>query len=679
MLRAMFRLPLVASMSLLLACSAARADSSSPEPQVASWIVETVAQTRSNALSAEDVVALKSVGDVELSPDGKWVAYTVRHPRPLSEPGGSRNVIYVGPADGKSKGQAFTSLEHSSWAPRWSPDGKQLAFSSVRGGAGAQVYVLDVDGGEARPLFTSESSVRQYAWSPDGKSVAFTSARKTEQEASEHKAGRDWVLDEQGGTKTRLFTVNLESGEEAEVVTSGENVIDFVWSPDSKRFAVRASQIATTDHTMMYSALYTVPAAGGKLEPLAKTAGKLGHIAWSPNGQNIAWLGASDIHDPTAGVVHVAPAAGGEAKMLTADFLGTATWVEWENDKSLLFQANQGTKTTLNRVSAGGGAVKSVLKESPVCHDISMAGKGAVACAGDAPSHPREVFVGSVKRGKMVRTTVSNPSLPTKTLGEQTVITWKAKDGMEIEGILVKPVGYEKGKKYPLAILPHGGPEGISLNGWGTGANYPVQIFANRGYVVLQPNYRGSQGRGVAFGKADQNDLGGKEFEDVLAGIDYLEAEGLIDRNKVGMGGWSYGGYFSGLAATMYTEHFKAVMIAAAVINWVSFTGTTEIEHENSLVHWNQWPWDDPTLPWERSPLAHIKKSKTAALVVHGLADERVPPGQGLEIYRGLKHHGVDTQLVLYPREPHGLRENVHQVDFIERFVGWFDQYVVAK
>jgi dipeptidyl aminopeptidase/acylaminoacyl peptidase len=679
MLRRMSKLPLVASLSLLAACTAASAESTSPEPQVAQWIAQTQGQTRSDALSADDVVALRSVGDVELSPDGKWVAYTLRMPRGLDDPGGSRNQIWIAPADGRTEPRPYTQLEHSSWAPRWSPDGKRLAFASARGAEGVQVFVLDVEGGEAMPLFASESSVRQYAWSADGKSVAFTSSRKTEDEQKSHDQGRDWVLDEGGGTKTRLFVHDLESGEEREVVTSGENVVDFAWSPNMKRFVVRASKKATTDFTMMYSSLHTVDAAGGKLEPLTETAGKLGHIAWSPDSEHVAFLGAADISDPTAGVVYVVPASGGKARALTKDFLGTGAWVEFDTNNSVVFLANQGTRTTLNRIPIAGGTPRSMLKASPICHDVSLAPKGRLACAGDSPTHPREVFAGTLKRGKLVRATVSNPKLATRTLGEQSVVTWKAKDGLEIEGVLVKPVGYEEGKRYPLAVLPHGGPEGISLDGWGTGANYPVQIFANRGYMVLQPNYRGSQGRGVAFGKADQNDLGGKEFEDVIAGLDYLEGEGLINREQVGMGGWSYGGYFSGLAATKYTEHFKAVMIAAAVINWVSFTGTTEIEHENSLVHWNQWPWDDFQLPWERSPLAHIAKSKTAALVVHGLADERVPPGQGLEIYRGLKHHGVPTQLVMYPREPHGLRENVHQVDFIERFVGWFDRYVLAQ
>ena len=196
------------------------------------------------------------------------------------------------------------------------------------------------------------------------------------------------------------------------------------------------------------------------------------------------------------------------------------------------------------------------------------------------------------------------------------------------------------------------------------------------GYVVLEPNYRGSSGRGVEYGKADQLDLGGGEVEDVLAGIDHLAAEGLVDPARVGMGGWSYGGYFSGLAATKHSARFKAAVVAAAITDWISFTGTSEIEHENSLVHWKMWPWDDFPRAWDRSPVAHVGSSKTPTLIVHGSSDTRVPPEQATELYRALRHKKVETEVVFYPREGHGLRERAHQIDFATRFLAWFDAHV---
>ena len=652
----------------LLACAHAQA------PEVTSWVVavEAAAQ-RSDALTAEDIVALRGVGDVELSPDGKWVAHTLRVPSPLDEPGRSHNQIWLIDAAGKHEPRRLTAEGKSSYSPRWSPDGAQLAF--LRGG---QVHLVSVAGGEPELAFESSSSVSSFEWSPDGSQIAYSTRRETEAVEAEHEAGRDWIVDEVGGTKARLFIHDLASAADHEVSTSGEHVIDFEWAPDGSRLAVRASSRPAIDYTMMYSSIYTVDAAGGALTKLTETAGKLGHMAWSPKGDQLAFLGAADIHDSMAGIVYVVPSSGGEAKALTPELEATGSTIEWSDDDTLVMLAQQSTKSIIAKLPAAGGPIKTLIDSGPVCTDVSFGPRNTVACAGSTAVHPREVFTGKLG-GKLARVTVSNPSLLTRKLGEQEVVSWKAADGLELEGVIVKPVGYQAGTRYPLAILPHGGPEGNSQNGWTTRATYPAQLFATHGYVVFMPNYRGSAGRGTKFETADHKDLGGEEFNDVLAGIDHLAAEGLIDPERVGMGGWSYGGYFSALAATTHSERFKAAMVAAAITNWVSFTGTTEIEHENSLVHWNLWPWDDMALAWERSPLADIGKSKTATLIVHGLADTRVPTGQSYELFRGLKHLGVTTQLVMYPREGHGISENVHGLDFAKRFVGWFDTHVKGE
>lgn len=669
--RALALAPLLGAL-LLGACA-----HSQPEPTTVSWVSAAEAVERTDELTPADIVSLRSVGDVEIAPDGKHVLYTLSVPRPLDDPGGSRSQIWMVDAAGKHLPRRFTAEDASSWRPRWAPDGDRFAFLSKRpGDSHVALYAMPIDGGEPEVLLEAEASIGTYAWSPDGSRIAYTMTEPTDDEQTELDAGRDWIVDEAGGTKTRLFVHDLGEDESREVVTSGEHVIDFAWSPDGERLAVHASARATTDHVMMYSSLYTVAATGGTLEPLTKTEGKLGGMAWSPNGKTIAFLGAADLSDSTAGIVYVVPATGGEAKPLTADDEATGNLLTWKDDKTIVSLATRSTKTVISQIPAAGGPGKVMIDSGPMCADLSINDKGALACSGDTASHPREVFVGKLGSPKLRRVTVSNHDLLDRKLGEQVVIQWQAEDGLELEGIVIKPVGFESGTRYPLAVLPHGGPEGVSRNGWQTRPTYPAQLFATRGYVVFMPNYRGSAGRGTAFAKADHNDLGGQEFNDVLAGIDHLVAQGWVDGDRVGMGGWSYGGYFSGLAATMHSERFKAAMIAAAITNWISFTGTTEIEHENSLVHWNQWPWDDMALPWDRSPLAHMKGSKTAALIVHGAADERVPPGQSLELYRGLKRLGVTTQLVLYPREGHGIRENVHGLDFMNRFVDWFDTHV---
>ncbi len=634
-----------------------------------------------DTFTVEDLVSLRAVGEVAPSPDGSRVAYTVRTPPDPSEgKEGSRSVIWLVDRKG-GEPRRYTAEDVSSYHVRWSPDGRTLAFLSKRKGDDVrQIYAIDPAGGEPRRISQSASSIASFEWSSDGKRIFFVADRPDEPEEKEAKsAGRDWVIGDVQGTFRRLWSVEVATGTAQPLSPREYHIEAFAVSPDDRRVVVRAGKRADIDAVMMYSGLFSMDTAGGTLQPLTSTQGKLGHFEWSPDGKQIAFLSAVDLHDPTAGVLKVVSSDGGTARALTAEYEGTGQWLRWTSPDEIALLTNEGSRTKLYRVDARSGKMKAVFdgEEDPVCSSADLsADKKLFACAGSRPRHPREVFVGSMKKGKLERLTNSNPWLDAERLGEQEVIRWKATDGLEIEGVLTKPVGYERGKRYPLAVLVHGGPEGISHDGWGSYAGYPVQLFAARGFVVLQPNYRGSQGRGVAFGKADQGDLGGKEFEDVLAGIDHLIEQGLVDADRVGMGGWSYGGYFSGLAATKHSARFKVAMVGAAITDWISFTGTTEIEHENSLVHWNLWPWENHALAWERSPVAHAKDSKTATLIVHGSSDTRVPPEQAVELYRALRHFGAKTELVLYPREGHGLRAYAHQLDFAERFVAWFEAHL---
>lgn len=648
----------------------------------------TRAVPRTDALTAEAMVDLEYVSEVALSPDGKTVAYVQRvPPDALDGPAGMRSVIWVVQASPRNnQPRSFTTPSASSSAPAWSPNGKRIAFLSRRPGTSTtQVYAVPIDGGEAEPLTDAPGNVHEFAWSPDGKRLAYlVDQQPTAQEKDDAAAGRDWVRSDVQGTTHRLWVMDVRGKSEPRAISPrGLHVSHLRWSPDGERIAVQASARADVDAVMMYSRLFTFAADGstasaGDPTPLCETAGKLGPMAWSPDGTRLAFLGAADLHDPTAGVLHVVSTTSGQPQAkptaLTLDYEGTGQWIDWVAKDTVLMMANEGTRTTLHRVTTDG-ARKPLGPTGPVCFGFDATPNGrTVACAGERPDHARELYAGPP--GQLRRLTRHNPTLDAVELGQRSIVRWTAADGVELEGVLTKPVGYQEGQRYPLAVLVHGGPEGISLDGWNTRATYPTQLLATRGYVVLEPNYRGSSGRGVAFGKSDQGDLGGKEFDDVLAGIDHLAAQGLIDPDRVGMAGWSYGGYFSGLAATRHSKRFKAAVVSAAITNWISFTGTSEIEHENSLVHWNLWPYDQPQLAWERSPMAHTAGSTTATLVAHGMDDTRVPPEQAKELYRALRHAGATTEIVLYPREGHGLRERAHQIDFATRLVEWLDAHV---
>ena len=667
---------LIAALTLGCATSASRAAqaqtarATAPQPP------------RTETLTAEDVVRIERVIDVSIDPDGRRIAYVVAVPRTADDkPGHSHREIHVMDTGTKAS-RRYTRPDHRSWSPQWSPDGEWLGFLSRRDGSKrTQVYRMSVRGGEPEPVTSSKGSIRSFAWSPDGTRLAYLADRqpsKAEDEDSE--AGRDWKLGDVHGTHRRLWVMDLKSGKSTPVTDPAVHIEAFEWSPDGKRFAVQAADRSDVDAVMMYSDLYVVDAAGGELKRLLEHDGKLGDFEWSPDGRQVAFLGADNLHDPTPGVLYVADVANQSGRKLTAELEATGSWIDWTQPDAIVMLADVGTRTAFFEVSPASGKIEQLSEGGPICHGADADPRGRLlACAGDRPDHPRELYAGSRRTAKLQRWTTSNDWLATKKLGEREVVRWKAADGLEIEGVLTKPVGYQKGKRYPLAVLVHGGPEGVSYDGWNTRAGYPVQLFATAGYVVLEPNYRGSRGRGVAYGQADHKDLGGKEFEDVVAGVDHLVAQGLVDKDRVGIGGWSYGGYFSGLGATKWSARFKAAMVGAAITNWISFTGTTEIEHENSLVHWNLWPWDNYELAWDRSPVAHAKDSKTATLIVHGADDTRVPPEQATELYRALRYFKVPTELVMYPREGHGLGERAHEVDFMKRWLEWFDRHVAAR
>jgi dipeptidyl aminopeptidase/acylaminoacyl peptidase len=303
--------------------------------------------------------------------------------------------------------------------------------------------------------------------------------------------------------------------------------------------------------------------------------------------------------------------------------------------------------------------------------------------AASTGTHPDEVFTLDRGDARLQRLTDSNPGLGEADLGEQKVVHWQAEDGLDIAGVLILPVGHGQpgGPKapYPLVSVVHGGPESCWHDGWNTSYSRWGQVLAGRGYAVLMVNYRGSTGRGVAYAKADHRDLAGREFRDILDGIDHLAEIGLIDPERVGSGGGSYGGYFSAWAATRHSERFQAAVVFAGITNWMSFTGTSDIPEENSVVHWDLSPYLRSDLAWDRSPLAHIRDARTPTLIAHGEKDERVPLGQGAELYTALRLKGTPVEFVTYPREPHGLRERAHQLDYMNRALDWFDRWLTGS
>lgn len=651
-----------------------------PVAAFAALLLLTPLALQAQGLTPEQVVSLRSAGTAAMSPDGRWIAYTLIQPRDsVEERGGSYAELHIIPAGG-GEARAVVSAPRSSGAPKWSPDGSRLGFAAqLPAHDQRQVYAVPAEGGEPRRLTSSTGNVGDFEWSPDGRSIAYTAPRVDPPGTERARDPRnDVVVMSEQGRFTRLYVQPLEGGDARAVTPADLNVAAFTWAPDGRTLAVQATDELGADADLMFRDLYTVPAAGGSMTELAPTPGKLGGMAWSPDGRMLAYLGATAFNDPLAQSVFVVPADGGEPRNLTPEYQGSVVWVGWLDATTVAFVADESTKTTLNHVPAAGGPITRIAGGgSEIFGAVSFdRERRAFAAAASTATHPAEVYTGDVRGGRLTRVTTSNPWLSGVALGRQETIEWSGAEGWPIQGVVVYPVGWRAGERYPLAILPHGGPEGVSLDGWTTNPLYPAQVLAGRGYVVLMPNYRGSGGRGVAFSKADHRDLGGREFEDVIAGIDHLAAQGIVDPERVGISGTSYGGYFSAWAATRWSERFKVAIPFAGLTHWASFMLTTDIPVEMSVVHFDLYCSDNPGLCWDRSPVAHVEGANTPTLIGHGLADERVHPEQSVELYNALRLKGVPVELVLYPREPHGLRERAHQLDYMRRITEWLDRYL---
>lgn len=645
-----------------------------------------VAATHVDAqLSAEHIAQLKLATSAAVSPDGRHVAFTRSLPRSVAEdtmPGlRALSELFVVAAGGGAP-RAVVEAPLSAAAPQWSPDGSQLGFLH-RG----QVYAVPAAGGEPRALTSVSSGVMLFRWSPDGRTLAVVSrVPEPPETVARRRRGDDvmvsdgaylpWIFPLQEPRPSRVWLVPLAGGEPRPITPADKFVHDVVWAPDSRRLAVTLADRGDADATEMDKRIDLVT-TDGALQPLVPHVGKLGALAWSPDGARVAWLQATRGNDPIAQTIFVA--APGEApRVLTAGFEGTVTWLDWQDARTLRFIAVESTRTSLNTIPAAGGPITRVLGlGAEIFQAMSVARDGnVVAMVASTATHPNEIYVGTLRDRRLRRVTTSNPWLAEVRLGRQETVSWTSRDGLRVDGVLVHALDATPGTRAPLAVLPHGGPEGIDLDGWTSRALYPVQLLAGAGYAVLMPNYRGSGGRGVAWSMGDHRDLGGREFDDVLDGIDYLHERGIADRHRVGISGTSYGGYFSAWAGTKHSARFRLAMPFAGIANWMSFTGTTDIPREMAVVHWDLWPYDHPLLMWERSPVAHLAGANTPMIIGQGLVDERVHPEQMLQLHQALRLKGVPSEFVAYPREPHGLLERQHQVDYMDRVRRAFDTYV---
>lgn len=635
-----------------------------------------------NVFTSLDLFRMQQVVEAAISPDGEHVAYTVNIEKPLDEGKGNdyRELRVMNIESGDSR--SFISGKNYLYSLSWSPDGNNIMFLAKMGDVKkTQVFQIPIDGGAPTPITHADRSISSYQVSPDGKSIAFVATvSENERDKKWKKMGFDAEIFEEEVKHRTLFIYNLESGK-TKSLTSKISVFSFKWSPDGTRLALQVTDHNYVDDSYMFKRIHVVDPETGALTPWIDNPGKITSMAWSPDSRHLAFVSAVDINDPVAGSLFIAnmdkPSVFSKLHNYSEGFEGSVKTVSWLDNETALIVSDESVDVTLRSVEIGADDSKVLIEGGKIdFNTISMA-NGMAAMAANSQQHPSELYTFNFKKNDLKRATNHNPWIDDLKFGKQEKVSYKARDGLRVDGVLVYPVDYQEGKKYPLVTYIHGGPEACVSNGWSTYYSMWGQAAAAKGLFVFMPNYRASSGRGVAYSKMDQGDLADEEFNDVIDGIDYLIGKGMVDRDKVGIGGGSYGGYFSAWAATKHSDRFAASVVFVGISNQISKRNTTDIPYEDYYVHWRLWTHENPELIYDRSPVKYVKNNKTPTLILHGKSDPRVHPSQSLELYRQLKQHGnAPVRLIWYPGEGHGNRNNPARLDYSMRTLEWFSYYL---
>ena len=625
---------------------------------------------------------------VAVSPSGDRVAYVVRKPLMEGEQSEYLSHVWVAPADGSGEPVQFTRGDKSASNPAFRPGGDWLAFTTARSGKN-QVWVISLAGGEARQLTDAKAGVGAYRWSPDGSAVAFVMHDPpTDEEEKAKKEKRDVILVDQNFKNGHLYTTSFDPAAtepaEAARITEGDfHVTGFDWSPDGTHlvFAHQADPRINTGR--LSGDISVVAASGGAHRPLVTGAGVESSPSWSPDGSLIAYVSTGEQPEPIGlGDVYVADPETGRSRPLAETPNRSASILGWSAESDALF-LNELLGTTRHVVAvpvdpaaSGSGDIRHVTSGAGVVGGAAVApDAGVLAFAWETTDEPRELHVSPLDDFRPTRITQVADGVPRPSMGRTELLSWNAPDGTPVEGLLTYPVDYEDGARVPLVLNVHGGPAGVfSQSFTGAPSIYMIQYFAQEGFAVLRPNPRGSTGYGKEFRYANFMDWGYGDLSDLLAGVDHVIDMGVAHPDSLLLMGWSYGGYMTSFAVTQ-TDRFQAASMGAGLPNLVSMVTTTDIG-DYLAGHMGGEYFDDYETYEKHSAIYHIKNTTTPTQVVHGAEDLRVPFTQGQEFYNSLVRLGVDTEMIVYPRTPHGPREPKFLMDVSERIMTWFDEHL---
>ena len=630
----------------------------------------------------ETSLQFQNVTSVIVSPDGSMTAWVQTKPVIETEKSEQLSHIWVASADGARRVQ-LTRGDKSASAPQWTPDSKHILFTSARTPGSTQIYAIPIAGGEAEKLTEFKGAIGSFAISPDGKTVAFAGAETNPDDEKAKKEKRDMnVVDLPKGNQT-LYAVPLASDADGKrnqrkVVEAKYHIVDFDWSPDAKHIAF-SRWPATLFENWIKAEVSEVEVATGTVKDLATTTAAETNPQYSPDGKFIAitrsvgpkprWAFEDRIALITRG--------SGEIRELPATYDAQPNMIGWAKDSSKIFFSE--SKRTRNYIGAmpidGPPTTFYETARGVLSANLNSTGTHFGMNFETAEEAPEAYMMPVGGTTIMKRVSRANIDIPKPAMGRTEAVRWKSKDGLDVEGLLTYPAGYQQGQKVPLILNIHGGPAGVFNESFtGRFTLYPIAAFASKGYAVLRPNPRGSSGYGKQFRFANYDDWGGKDFDDDQAGVDKLIADGIADPDKLAIMGWSYGGFMTSWTITQ-TKRYKAAVVGAAVTNLWSFTGTADIP---GFIpdYFSGEPWDNFEGYRKHSPITHIKNVVTPTLILHGEADDRVPVGQGYEYYNALKRQGGVAKMVVYPRQPHGPREPKFVLDIMQRHIDWVEKYV---
>jgi dipeptidyl aminopeptidase/acylaminoacyl peptidase len=636
------------------------------------------------APDSEQAVGFKTVSAPQISPDGRFVAYEVRSTN--WEENSFDTQIWLAMVPTGERYQ-LTSSKKSSMRPRWSPDGKRIAFISDRSGK-KQIYLISATGGEALELTSLDGGVDTLKWSPDGTAIAFTSTGpepKSRKDRKEKFGEFEVVKNDYLMAQLWVIKVPAELPAQAkekpkpESLTEGKtfSVGEFAWAPNSERlvFNAMANPSPAARDT---SDIYVVRVSDKGLTRLVSTGGPDVNPVWSPDGRQIAFqtaAGAEYFYYANTLIATIPADGSSNPKLVPMKFDEDPTLVDWGPD-GIYFVALQKTTQHLFRVDPASGHMERITgPDSCIAREFSFTKDFLhMAFSGSAPNQFSDIKVSPVRPYNPRALTDVAEQYRKFRLATREVIQWKSSDDTTIQGILIKPADFDPAKKYPLLVVIHGGPAGVDLPQRTPDRYYPIERFAAKGAVLLQVNYRGSAGYGEKFRSLNVRNLGMGDYQDVISGVDYLIGRGYINRDRVGAMGWSQGGYISAFISC-FSDRFKAVSVGAGISDWTTYYANTDIT-PFTRQYLKATPWEDPEIYGKTSPITYLRNARTPTLIQHGELDKRVPIPNAYELRQALEDKGVPVRMVVYKGFGHSITKPREVRAVAEHNYEWFSKWI---